>query len=224
MGPPERVRTPAQIPPLPSPPPRRPVSLLSMPPGRPSLSFSYTKQVLPAPRGPLPDPPRAGPSSQLPAPIRFHPRKGGSLRMDALITVITAVAIIFPKGRIPRHHQPPLPPTRGVGMSPVRPLGDQNLPLPATPGPADGRASRAGAGEQGRAGHPPPPPRTHRAPRRLAPHFRRCRRCRGPAGPRAAEPGFRPRRRRPTWSRAGSQARKPARPRAPPRRWLGRAL
>lgn len=61
----------------------------------------------------------------------------------------------------------------------------------------------------------------HRGPRRPRSHFRRRPGCRGPGGPRAAQPAFRPpRRRRPTWCGAGSRAPRPARPRAhPPATW-----
>lgn len=161
-----------------------------------------------------------------------------------MVTVLTVVAIICPSGE---HRALPrllTPPTRARGRPrsesrcrrsrrgaggwdpnvPPRPAWQaRTCPFPATPGFARGRVPGGRNCPALAPRHRHPALTEVRGGRRS--HFRRRPGCRGPGGPRAAPPGFRPRR-RPTWWRAGSGARKPPLPRrpAPPRPPPGPAL
>lgn len=235
---PERVRNPK----------RRVLSLLSVPwAGQFAFSSSLTTHrspflILSRCSGPpgVHCAPRPGldvlPTSQLRLGQRFHLGKGGGLLIAAVITVITVV-IIFQAPRLPTP-----PPARAVPApafrpeSPVQAFGDRNVPAPSTAG-ADlplpttrvlsaWRETGAWAGERQSARDQPPTARAHRGPRGWRPHFRRRSATVAPAGsePRSLRSARRRRRRRPTWSRAGSRARKQHSPGTSPCRGHGRAL
>lgn len=179
------------------------------------------------------------PTSRLRLGERFHSGKGGSLKTAAVITVIISSSLLFSRGGAFRPH---LHPGRGsvcaaafgtrvpgAGVrGPERPssrrcrrgLDSCRHSRSCTRVGVPGRCRGTGKCSQPTSNNPT----LTEVCSGWSPHFRRRPSCRGPGGPRAAEPGFRPRRQRPTWSRAGSRARKPAQTRAPSCQRLGPAL